>query len=359
MSASDAAGELVEVIEHDPGADVLVVTNMWPDANRPVYGIFVKRQVDSLRARGLRCDVIYIRGYLSSKAYLLAAARFALATFKWRGRYRLVHAHAGETALVTRFFLGPPMFVSYCGDDVLGDTDDDGNVTRSSGIRAAIIRWHAALVRATITKSQEMHRRLPAPVRRTNHVIPNGVDTAAFAPLDRASARERLGWDQDERIVLFAATKPDIPRKRRWLAEAACAAAAEQLGPVRLHVAGLVPPEEMPVLMSAADCFLHTASLEGSPNVIKEALMCNLAVIATPSGDIPDLLDGVTPSFLCAPDPEELSKALIDFYSSPQRSNGRERIEATLAADVVADRVLDMYSDHADFFAPVPVAVPA
>src|SRR5439155_12129005 len=169
-----------------------------------------------------------------------------------------------------------PMLPSYCGEDVLVDPAHDGTVTRASRIRAAVIRQHAGLCRATITKSREMHDRLPARVRRTNAVLPDGVDGAAFEAIDRATAREQLGWDPSERVVLFAATKPDIPRKRRWLAEAACAAAAQQIGPIRLHVSGLTPPHAMPLLMSAADCLLHTSSLEGSPNVIKEALMCNL-----------------------------------------------------------------------------------
>lgn len=338
----------MDVIERDPDADVLIVTNMWPDDNRPVYGIFVKRQVDSLRAKGIRCDVVYVRGYLSSLAYLVAAARFLVATVAWRGRYRLVHVHAGETALVARFFVGPPMLVSYCGDDILGDPDDDGTITRASSIRAAVIRWHAALCRATITKSQEMHDRLPARARRTNTVLPNGVDGTTFAPRNRADARQRLGWHPSERVVLFAATKPDIPRKRRWLAEAACAAAAKEIGPIKLYVAGLTPPNEMPILMSAADCFLHTASLEGSPNVVKEALMCNLPVVATRSGDIPDLLDGVSPSYLCPADPDQLGEALIDFFVSPRRSNGRAYIESALSAPAVASRLLDIYANHVE-----------
>src|SRR5881628_2986265 len=95
-------GYLVDMIERDPGADVLVVTNMWPDDDRPVYGIFVKRQVDSLRARGVRCNVLYIRGYVSALAYLVAATRVLLSTSTWHGRQRLVHVHAGETALAAR-----------------------------------------------------------------------------------------------------------------------------------------------------------------------------------------------------------------------------------------------------------------
>ena len=50
-------------LEHtDSDARVLVVTNMWPNQDDPAYGIFVKRQVDSLIDTGLRCDVLFIRG---------------------------------------------------------------------------------------------------------------------------------------------------------------------------------------------------------------------------------------------------------------------------------------------------------
>jgi glycosyltransferase involved in cell wall biosynthesis len=320
---------------------------MWPDENRPVYGIFVKRQVESVQAFGTRCDVLYLRGYASALAYPLAALRFLWASLGWRGRYRLVHVHAGETALAARFFIGPPMLVSYCGDDILGDPRDDGSIPVVSRVRAALVRLHAGLFPATITKSLEMHDRLPRRLQRRNTVIPNGVDLDLFVPLDRREARRRLGWDEAERVALFAATKPDIPRKRRRLAEAACAYASERIGPVRLHVTRSTSPDEMPVLMSAADCLLHTSSLEGSPNVVKEALMCNLPVVATRSGDIAQLLEGVEPSFLCAPDVAELGEALVRCLRARARSNGRACAQKTLSADVVAARLRGLYEELA------------
>ncbi len=348
MRASALRNRFVAFVERDTDADVLVVTNMWPDAARPVYGIFVKRQIDSVRARGVRCDVMYIRGYLSPLAYIFAAAQLLAASLRWRNRYRLMHVHAGETALVARCFVGPPMLVSYCGDDVMGDPRDDGRLTFASRVRAAVIRRHAATCTATITKSHEMHDQLPARVQRSNTVLPNGVDDTLFVPHNRGEARRVLGWDLDERVVLFAATKPGIPRKRRWLAEEACSLAAERLGPVRLLVSGLTPPDDMPLLMSASDCLIHTASLEGSPNVVKEALMCNLPVIATPSGDVSELLRDVQPSYLCPPDAHQLADALVEFLSAPTRSNGRARIESELSATAVATRLVAIYDEHAD-----------
>ncbi len=348
---------ILEFVQRDPGADVLVVTNMWPDEERPVYGIFVKRQVESLRELGVRCDVAYLRGYVSPTAYPRAALAFLAGTLRWRGKYRLVHVHAGETALAARCFLGPPMLVSYCGDDLLGDPQDDGTIPARSRIRAGVLRAHARLFPATITKSREMHDRLSPAAQRRNTVLPNGVDPDLFAPLDHAEARQRLGWDLDERVALFAATKPDIPRKRRVLAEAACARASDALGPIRLHVSGLTPPDDMPVLMSAADCLLHTSSLEGSPNVVKEALMCNLPVVATASGDIPELLDGVDPSFVCAPDADSLAEGLVRCLEEPRRSNGRGQLEGTLGSSAIARRLLEIYrrlDDRGVSIAPEP-----
>ncbi len=69
---------LVAFVRTDPGADVLVVTNMWPEPDRPVYGIHVQRQVESLVRAGIRCDVLYVRGYRSALAYPLAAAPLPL-----------------------------------------------------------------------------------------------------------------------------------------------------------------------------------------------------------------------------------------------------------------------------------------
>jgi glycosyltransferase involved in cell wall biosynthesis len=316
---------------------------MWPETDRPVYGIFVQRQVESLRAAGIRCDVLYLRGYVSALAYPRAALRFAVSSLTWWRRYRLIHAHAGETALAVRFHFGTPIVVSYCGDDVLGDPRGDGTVSLPNRLRAGLIRAESPLFSGTITKSREMHDRLPAATRRRNAVVPNGVDTERFKPLDQADCRRRLSWDPAEFVALFGGTRPDSARKRRSLAEQACAAASGATATVRLQVAGNVPPDEMPLLMNAADCLLLTSSIEGSPNVVKEALMCNLPIVATPSGDVAERLKGVEPSWLCAPSVEALAEALRECVVSRSRSNGRE-LASGLDERIVAERIIELYA---------------
>jgi glycosyltransferase involved in cell wall biosynthesis len=212
-------------------------------------------------------------------------------------------------------------------------------------LRTALIRQHSRFAAATVTKSAPMQPALPRSVREHNRVIPNGVDRDRFSPRDRAGARADLGWDQDEHVVLFA-SDPSRPSKRLALAQAACSEAAGRIGPVRLHVAHGLAPEIMPDLMNASDCLLHPSASEGSPNVVKEALACNLPVVATPVGDIPELLRGVEPSFVCPPNVEELSTAICRSIAPPCRSNGRERSEA-LDERRIAERIASLYTEIA------------
>jgi glycosyltransferase involved in cell wall biosynthesis len=193
-----------------------------------------------------------------------------------------------------------------------------------------------------------MENVLPRRSRARNAVIPQGIDPERFRPLPRREARAALGWGEDERVVLFAATKPNSPAKRLWLAREACEVAASRIGPVRLEVASGVDPDRVPLIMNAADCLLVTSAVEGSPNAVKEALMCNLPVVATSAGDIEELLMDVRPSWLCAPSVPELALALVSCLEHPVRSSGRAHAGA-LAEEQIAGRILAVYREIAVF----------
>jgi teichuronic acid biosynthesis glycosyltransferase TuaC len=329
--------------EHrDPDATVLFVTNLWPDAERPVYGIFVERQIRSLIACGLKCDVLYVRGYLGQHVYLVAALRMLLLRRRYRHRYRLVHAHAGESALVISGLYGMPLVASYCGDDLLGHPRNDGSYSAMHKLRRLTIQQQARLMTATITKSAEMGRMLPPKASALNHVVPNGVNQDVFRPIDRTEARHALGWPDSEKIVLFAATRPYETRKRLDLARAAVGEAERTVGPIRLMIAENQSPDQVPFLMNASDCLLLTSISEGSPNVVKEALMCNLPVVSTDVGDVSKLLQGVEPSAVCQADPSDLGTAVASILEAGHRCNGREQ-RRELSETVIADRILEIY----------------
>src|SRR5207245_4840997 len=116
-------------------------------------------------------------------------------------------------------------------------------------------RQLARVVPATITKSARMEELLPRATRSRNTVLPNGVDRSLFRPLPRDEARQRLGWPEDEVVVLFAGN-PSFARKRLELARQACALAAEEIEKLRYRVCARLEHAAVPDWMNAADVLL-------------------------------------------------------------------------------------------------------
>jgi glycosyltransferase involved in cell wall biosynthesis len=323
-----------------PGSRILIVTNGWPDGELPARAVFMRYTVEGLAAAGVESDVAYIRGYKGVHCYLLACLAMALLPLARPAKYRLVHSHGGETALAARFFWSAPVLASYWGSDLLAPQEGPFGVRLSMAVRSLLLRAHSPLMTATITKSAEMETVLPARARARNWVIPDGVDRSLFRPLDRTLARSALGWPPEHPIAISVGRQ--IPLKRLWLAERAVELAAERIPGLSWKAISDAPPELMPDLYNAADVLVHASVSEGSPNVVKEALACNLPVVATAAGDIPDLLDGVDPSAVCAADPEMLAAEIVRCVHAGVRSNGAERV-ADLGLDRITQRTLACY----------------
>jgi glycosyltransferase involved in cell wall biosynthesis len=344
-----SAGKLVDFIDRrrwvtwersDGDAHVLMVTNAWPRPDRPAHGVFLERTVDGLAAQGLKSDVLFIRGYRGVHCYLLGCVMLAIMPFARPGKYRLIHSHAGETAPAARFFHGAPVIASYWGSDILGPPQRGLRARLKSFIRSRVLRAHALLLTATTTKSAEMERCLPRRAQQRNWVIPDGVDRTQFKPMDRREARRLVGWPDDE-VTAISVGQP-YPLKRLGLAEQAASVAAREIERLRWRAISEISPEQMPAYYNAADCLLHTSVSEGSPNAVKEALACNLPVVATASGDIEELLAGVQPAAVCAAEPEALASGIVACVSTGTRSNGRER-SAALGIEQTTARTLECY----------------
>jgi glycosyltransferase involved in cell wall biosynthesis len=316
---------------------VLFVTNMWPDHERPWYGSFIYSQARSVRGLGVEVDVLPIRGYATNWEYLTAARSMVRRNFD--GRYDVIHAHYGHSAVVARLDVRRPLVISYCGDDLLGTPSprDPSQMTRSSRLLAGAFAQVARVAAATITKSTQMMLELPVSVQARNHVIPNGVDLEMFKPIDQRTARRQLGWDPEETVVLFVGN-PAIARKNYVVAEQACALAA-----LRLRVAKGVAPDQIPIWMSAADALVHPSWSEGSPNVVKEAMACELPIVATPVGDVQERLQDVDGCHVVAGEPRAFADALLDAVGHHPCTAARAAV-ADLSLDRVARRVVEVYA---------------
>jgi teichuronic acid biosynthesis glycosyltransferase TuaC len=105
---------------------------------------------------------------------------------------------------------------------------------------------------------------------------------------------------------------------------------------------GTIPPDLIPTMMNAADCLLLTSDWEGSPNVVKEALACNLPVVSVGVGDVRERLRGVQPSLIVSRDAQEIGKGLAEVLNQSQRSNGHQLI-SHLSSEAIARRIVSVY----------------
>jgi len=299
---------------------VLMITSGWPQPGQPQTTHFIKRQAEFLRAAGVHVDVFHFKGERRPWNYALAwlRARRRLSF----GRYDVVHAQFGQSGLLA-LPKRLPLVVTYRGSDLLGIVGENGRNTRAGRILQWLTRMVARQADAVIVVSEHMKPHLPSSVHAT--VLPSGLDLTLFRPVPRDAARARLGLSPDRRLVLFAGN-PAVPRKRYALAQRA----VELLGqavPTELVVAWGVPHVDMPYLMSACDALLFTSMQEGSPNVVKEALACDLPVVSVHVGDVAERLRGIDGCELCPDErPETIAASLARVLERGERIAGRATV---------------------------------
>ncbi len=319
---------------------VLWLTNMWPDAERPWYGSFVYSQACSLERTGVELDTLYVPGYRSPGEYA-RGAREVLRRSRHQ-RYDLVHAHYGHSGILARLQTEAPVLLSYCGDDLLGTPKPGGvGLTYRSVVLARGFAQLSRVLRATITKSEEMELRLPPSSRKRNNVIPNGVDMSQFEPMLKDVARRRLGWNSRRKNLLFVGN-PDFPRKNVKLAQAVRDELLQRGIQVELRIAWHVEPDLVPVWMAASDVLVFTSLFEGSPNTVKEAMAMELPVVSAPVGDVPERFRDVEGTFVAERDPKAMANK-VELALEYDRAPATRVAIAELSIDTIAERIVALY----------------
>jgi glycosyltransferase involved in cell wall biosynthesis len=317
---------------------VLMITSDWPDhASWGGTATFISRQVDFLRAAGVDVDVFRFRGNGSPLRY--ASAWLGVQRRLRRQRYDLVHAQFGQSGLLA-LPKRLPLVVTFRGDDLEGVlSKTTGRLTARGRLLPLLSRAVARRADATIVVSAHMKALLHSDARP--HVIPSGLDLERFRLIPQAEARTHLGLPSDRRLVLFVGS-PTSSRKRYDLARQAVEILQRSV-PAELVLGWAVPHEQIPYFMNACDALVFTSRQEGSPNVVKEALACNLPVVSVAIGDVPERLRDVTGCEVSADDrPETIAAGLVRALGRGQRIAGRERV-LELDEHVITERVIGVY----------------
>jgi teichuronic acid biosynthesis glycosyltransferase TuaC len=301
--------------------------------------IFIRNDIAAIEKLGVTGRSFYLLSRTSVPVLIKEAYRFRKEIQDFKPD--LVHVHYGT---VSAFFCVAltrlPLVVTYQGSDLNPCT---GMNTVRWGVGRLLSQLAALRADRIICVSRELKDRLWWNRARA-HVLPSGVDTTVFFPCPISEARTQLRWADNEKVVVSSAGT-DPRRKRLDLVKAAVKAAESRCGAIRLIVLdGTTEHKELPTLLNAADCLLMTSDWEGSPNIVKEAMACNLPVVSVDVGDVKERLRDVEPSPIVSRDPEALGAALAAILRTRKRSNGHEVIRE-LSAPKVAERVLSIYDE--------------
>jgi len=192
-------------------------------------------------------------------------------------------------------------------------------------------------------------------LRTRVRTIPNGIDTTLFRPLDRTSAKR--AWGFEGTVVLYAGRlEPDkhvreilqvflsIAEPGGLLVFAGDGSERQFLEskavghPVRFL--GTVRRDAMPVLLNAADAAVLFSD-EGLSSFALEALASGVPVIATPTGDLPEVVHPGENGFLVT-SAQELRVAISEILrgglaAHPSLSNSVKRYSwSELGPELVA-----------------------
>jgi teichuronic acid biosynthesis glycosyltransferase TuaC len=318
---------------------VLTFSTLFPNHERPNFGVFVENRLRHLAATGAvdstvvapvawfpsgnkrfgvwaqqarvarretrhglevhhpRWLAIPKIGSAISPMTLYLASLLAIRALKADGlRFDLIDAHYLYPDGVAAVWLGRafncPVVITARGSDVTEFPDHaiprryiegaiagaDALISVSSGLRDRLIELGASPDKVTVLR--------------------NGIDTDLFHPVDRAAARAALGLVRPTLISVGGL----IPRKRNHLTidaislldnvdliivgegpeQAALQAQIDRLGlGSRVRLLGPRPHGELPCYYGAADAMVLASSREGWANVLLESMACGTPVVAS------------------------------------------------------------------------------
>ena len=309
---------------------------------------------------------------------VIASLSFTLSALPLLARLRphILHAHEvfspATTAVAARRFLGVPVVVTAHRSGPLGDFQRLQRKFMGKSRLSTFRRQVDCFIPISQEIAQEMEAAGIPEQRRCP--IPNGVDTARFAPVNaeaRQALRQRLGLSGDpiaiftgrlapekrvdQLIQAWPAVRAALPSAQLLLLgtgelEAALKAAAWQgslLNGQSVHFAGA--QEDVAPYLQAADLFVLPSAAEGLSVAMLEAMACGLPALVTNIGGAPDVITHAETGWLIPPDaPEQLLHGLLTLLGDPALrlrigALACQKVETTYSLPVVVRQLHELY----------------
>lgn len=202
-------------------------------------------------------------------------------------------------------------------------------------------------------------------------VIPNGLDTNTFRPVDPEVGRAMFGLPPEAPLVLFGSVGPLAdPRKGFDLLQGAVESFADEHPDAELAVFGTKEPADAPdfglpthytgyltdeqsiaLLYAAADVMAVPSRYEGFGQTVTEAMACGTPVVAFDATGPADTVVHRETGYLAEPyEPDDFAAGLSWILADEERTgslgeSARQRAVEEYHFTTVAERYLDLYRD--------------
>ena len=307
----------------------LHITNNFPTSKHPIFGIFVKEQIESLNSKDVECDVFFVNGRENGvNAYFNGL--FELRKKLKNSDYDILHCHHVFSAvllLLTFRFYSFKRIVSY-----------QNPPKKEGGLFLYLII--KVFFNGIILKNN------PTANKRKNYYLPNGTNTDFFREYSYNESIIKLGLEKDKNYIIFIDSYKKRAQKRADRFDKVIDILLKNGNPYNIAPLKLTNTKRhlIPYYLSVSSVHLITSDFEGSPNSVKECLACNTPIVSTPVGNIDDLIGNIEGCYISNSfDSNELAELVIKSLNYNNFTSRDKLLEKKLDIESVAKKLLTIY----------------
>lgn len=312
---------------------VLHITNNYPTKSHPIFGIFVKEQIDSLNSLNIKNEVFFINGREKGKNEYFSALR-VLRRKLANNDYDILHCHHVLSAvllLLTLRFFKFKRIVSY-----QNPPKNEGGILLFKIIK---LLFNGVILKNAKSNNNKIF------------YLPNGTNTDFFKDYSRKESKIKLNLDENKNYVIFMdSNKEKRIQKRVDRFDEVMNILLKNDNPYCITPLILTNTKRnlIPFYLSASSVHLLTSDFEGSPNSVKECMACNTPIVSTPVGNVHDLIGDICGCYISKSfDCNELAALVIKSLKQKDFNSREKLIDKKLDIKSVSEKLLCIYNSIA------------